>query len=724
MEQNDTEHTKCIGKYKNVKKIGRGGFAIVHKAHDITLERDVALKVLHPFWSEEPEFFERFQLEARAAARLSHPNIVTVYETGEFEGELYIAMEYIPGCSLQELLETKGVHSLEEALSILEQLAEALDYAHTHNMVHRDVKPANVMIEETALGIHARLTDFGLVRVTEEFGKLELTPEGKLLGTPEYMAPEQADDGLASQVGPAADRYALGVIAYRMLTGRVPFSGTLQAIIKAHASKKVPRPRDFRPNFPRRVETVLLKMLEKDPQKRFVSASNFVAQLKAELEAHQQEQILVPLYRQMKDALEREDWTQALSLATRIETEVPNYRDVTQLREQALQGQQEQVLAPLYRQMRDSVKRKDWIQVLDMTAQILAKDDDYRDVSEWRGRAVQAMRLLPWLWASIGGGLALLMSFGLVAVIESQLFSPIFVSSTTPTVSSTRVSAPILTITPTSPLSTVTHTPTEVPTLSPTPVPLTIVVTNTREDDDMVMVYVPRGTFEMGSAAGHSDEKPEHTVVLDEFWIDKYEVTNAQFAAFLNDRGNQSEGGTDWLDINDSNCLIQQSRGGFEPKSGSADHPVIQVSWYGAAAYCEWVGGRLPTEAEWEYAARGPQGHTYPWGNDMPTCELAQFSECPGDTIPVGNLPDGASWVGAMDMSGNVWEWVADWYDSEYYEYSPVSNPTGPLSGRERVLRGGSWDPSSRQVYGFTRSEMPPSFMWYSLGFRCARSSR
>jgi formylglycine-generating enzyme required for sulfatase activity len=238
------------------------------------------------------------------------------------------------------------------------------------------------------------------------------------------------------------------------------------------------------------------------------------------------------------------------------------------------------------------------------------------------------------------------------------------------------------------------------------------------------MVYVPAGEFIMGSDEGDSDERPVHTVYLDAFYIDKTEVTNTQFAKFLNEQGNQEEGGVTWLNIGDKDCLISQSEGQYQPKGGYGNHPVIEVSWCGARAYCQWVGKRLPTEAEWEKVARGTDGRTYPWGEGI-DCDRAQYGGCGGErTTPAGNKPKGASPYGALDMAGNVWEWVADWYDSGYYSQSPGGNPLGPNSGVSRVLRGGSWFNYQRSARCASRHSLNPWDEDYHVGFRCAKDSQ
>lgn len=263
----------------------------------------------------------------------------------------------------------------------------------------------------------------------------------------------------------------------------------------------------------------------------------------------------------------------------------------------------------------------------------------------------------------------------------------------------------------------------------PTSTPGSLLIVEVRpylsELDGMELVFVPEGIFLMGSTSADSfandDEFPQHEVFLDGYWIDKTEVTNAMYASFLNEMGNQSEGGETWLE-NSSHVHIVQTNGEWQPHSGYTDHPVVEVSWYGAVAYCEWAGRRLPTEAEWEKASRGTDAGRYPWGNADPICNLANYRGCRGDTEPAGSYPDGASPYGVLDMAGNVWEWVVDKYDEGYYKISSDSNPTGTASGDYHVLRGGSWQNYPAPLRSAYRTRLNPDNAWLDLGFRCARS--
>lgn len=262
----------------------------------------------------------------------------------------------------------------------------------------------------------------------------------------------------------------------------------------------------------------------------------------------------------------------------------------------------------------------------------------------------------------------------------------------------------------------------------------------TRPTDGMEMVYVPAGEFEMGSLDAEIDaafdsceqdlgegecdrewfasESPIHQVALDALWIDRTEVSEAQYASCV-------EAGV---------CREAGCAGG--PGYVSSPHPVVCVSWYDAQRYCEWVGGRLPSEAEWEYASRGPDGFIYPWGDAFDGSRLSfcdtncsldwkydEHDDGFSSTAPVASFPQGASWCGAYDMAGNVYEWVADWYEPTYYARSPYRNPLGPGSGESRVLRGGGWFSIPWELRCAFRDGIDPEAVLGNVGFRCSVSA-
>jgi serine/threonine protein kinase len=278
---------KQIGKYEILEEIGRGGFAVVYKARDTTLDRIVALKVLAPHLSWEPEFAEQFRREAKAVARLRHPNVVFVHEIGEEEGQLYIAMEYLQGRTLAQILTEEGTLPLEQAASILEQMANALDHAHGKGVLHRDIKPGNIMVmmeEGERAGPHATLMDFGLVKAIE--GSRYVRSSGRIVGTPEYMSPEQAEN---EELDHRSDLYSLGVVAYQMCTGEVPFSAPSPLVVlRCQADKPPPSPQELNPYLPATVERVLLKALAKKREERYQSAGEMAQALRKAVEAEEQ----------------------------------------------------------------------------------------------------------------------------------------------------------------------------------------------------------------------------------------------------------------------------------------------------------------------------------------------------------------------------------------------------------------------------------------------------
>jgi formylglycine-generating enzyme required for sulfatase activity len=255
----------------------------------------------------------------------------------------------------------------------------------------------------------------------------------------------------------------------------------------------------------------------------------------------------------------------------------------------------------------------------------------------------------------------------------------------------------------------------------------------------MVMVYVPAGKFEMGTDDEGVDyalelclesrddcdrkwfahEQPAHTVELDGFWIDRTEVAVGQYQRCV-------EAG-----------VCEKPAGWTDREMPELDLPVVNVSWFDAETYCKWAGARMPTEAQWEYAARGPESRVFPWGDEFDRTRLnycnagcespyafREFSDGYGGVAPVGSFPTGNSWCGAWDMAGNVWEWVADWYAGDYYAHAPVQNPTGPSSGEYRVLRGGSLSDVPYAVRSSHRYGYLPDSDDRAVGFRCASDSK
>jgi eukaryotic-like serine/threonine-protein kinase len=321
------------------------------------------------------------------------------------------------------------------------------------------------------------------------------------------------------------------------------------------------------------------------------------------------------------------------------------------------------------------------------------------------------------LWIALAlvalcGLIVLLGGGGFLAYRGMQGIGPLAMLATA---TNTATFTPTMTFTPEF-TPTPSHTPTPVPTDTPEPTPTSQYQAGssmTRERDGMEMMYVPEGEFMMGANDDDSfdDEVPFHAVYLSAFWMDKYEVNNEQYARCV-DAGACSA----------PNATSSSMKTSYYGNSLYNSYPVLHVDWFQAGDYCAWAGGRLATEAEWEKAARGDDGRVYPWGNQLPSCQLANMDvdgECVGDSVAVGSYPGGASPYGIMDLAGNVEEWVYDWIDVEYYQYSPYENPQGAASGEERGVRGGSWFDIARYVRTSMRWWREPFDSSDKIGFRC-----
>lgn len=604
-----------LGKYQIEREVGRGGFAVVYQAHDPSLGRRVALKVPHAWLLTDPKFVERFRREARLAANLTHPHIVTIHEIGEEQGVPFIAMEWLEGMPLDQWLETVKP-SPQAVLQALLGVGAALDMAHAKGVVHRDIKPSNIMMVAGRGGV---LTDFGIAKLLAQ----ATASTSGVLGTPNYMAPEVLKGQPATS---ATDIYAFGVMLYQILTGRLPFEGdTPHAIAYQHANEPPPDPRSFNLGLSPATAALLLQALAKDPRQRPTSIVNLIHSL----------------------------------LAERATTSIPR----PDPRSTYVPRSPRRVLV----------------------------------------RAIVAVVLV------------------LIVGIQLAWWAIDWVALRSPTPAPS-APATITTAMP-DPLSTVTHM---VPADTPIPIPPTS--SKLPMPVETEMVFVPAGEFLMGCDpahnAGHScapETLPLHTVYLDAFYIDQIEVTNAQYRRYVDAGGGAAP--------HDTSSFTRPS---YYGNPEFVAYPVIHVDWSQASGYCAWAGKRLPTEAEWEKAARGEVVRTYPWGDDPATCSHANwatFGNCLGDTDTVGNYPSGASPYKVMDMAGNVWEWVADWYSETYYSSTAPSssNPPGPRNGTWRVIRGAGWGSGDSwpgyQPRTANRVYAEADGHNFQTGFRCARSA-
>jgi eukaryotic-like serine/threonine-protein kinase len=712
---------QTIGRYRILEKLGEGGMALVYKAHDTRLERQVAIKIIRrevfsPLVLER--VLKRFEREAKALARLSHPNIVHVHDYGKYRGAPYLVMEYLPGGVLKTLSGASDRLSWQEAARLLLPIAEALDYAHSQNVIHRDVKPSNILL--TGRG-QPMLSDFGIARILEDEQTQGLTASGTGVGTPEYMAPEQ----WTGKACPQSDLYSLGVVFYELVTGRKPYTAdTPAALMLKQINDPLPPPRQFAPDLPEGVEQVILKALAKKPDERYPSMQEFASALEAQLSASAGEKPTPPAWWKRKqpkisppketpasplEPLENQQKPAARPPALEVPAEpvVPAAAGL-QIRPAAPErplGMPAVPVSPAPQKARPltdtRMGKKSAGDFQETTHDGIPPNPPGRkqaNLSWWQ-------RWGAWLGVA-GAVLALLVLVTLFGLWTRGYIGP------RPFVSPVPTRAPMPTETH---VPTLTPVPTQAPrptdTIIPTPT-LGIGSTWTRPADGMVMVYVPAGDFIIGSpeGIGESDEHPQHTVYLDAYWIDQTEVTNLMYEKCVIAGGCQvpsSSGST--------------TRSSYYGNSQYADYPVIYADWNKAQSYCKWAGARLPTEAEWEKAARGTDGRTYPWGNDAPTCSLANFGACIGDTDKVGSHPSGASTYSVLDMAGGVWEWVNDWYGETYYRDSPQSNPQGPSSGTYRLLRGGALSGDVSGVRSALRSVNLPTVAGSGVGFRCSR---
>lgn len=679
---------KQLGQYRVVSPLGEGGMAAVYKAYQAAMDRYVALKILPRHFAADPEFVGRFEQEAKVIAKLQHVHILPVHDFGTEDGYTYIVMPYVETGTIAEILHGKPL-PLQQIRKIITQVADALGHAHARGLVHRDVKPSNILIDEDG---NSLLTDFGIAKMVE--GTIQFTQTGAILGTPAYMSPDQIK---GETLDGRSDIYSLGVVMYEMATGRPPYRAeTPPAIFVKHLHDPLPTPRSFNPDLPVSVERVILKSLAKDPVERYASVFELIQAINAAIPE-------VGLPATMVEEIEPDPGETIVEPPVGIPEGLPHTEVEVEpaVHDPSLKVEVERASLP------GGLSR----------------------------------------FALVGGAGVIFVGIAIVAVL---LFGgngggkeDPGRTKTGPTDSFEQTLQP----SPEATLIIETQQP-EQSTDTPAPTQPQGGDLTTNPVDGAELSYIPEGCFLMGATKADNEyvmdrEGPVHEVCLDGYWIYLKEVSVDQFRVFVEDTGYITDAerlgyGIVYTQFDDGSYDWNKTAGaywryprGLDYPTPPGNHPVDQVTVEDAAEYCGWAGWRLPTEAEWEHAARGPTNTLYPWGNALPHGSYLNLCDrnCPGledvsllddgygRAAPVGSFPPNS--FGLYDMAGNVWEWVADWYGA--YNAANQDNPVGPVAGTEHLVRGGSrgyGEGAARSTYRHRPGEEPIE----TVGFRCVGS--
>ncbi|GAB4396531.1 MAG: hypothetical protein OHK0052_17930 [Anaerolineales bacterium] len=648
------------GKYQIKKLVGEGAFAHVYLAEYLPLHQQRALKILRKDGAgvgstEFDDYHQRFRQEAQLGAQHKTPYLVEVYDFIQSGDTLALAMAYAPNGNLAQRLEGGKPLPLEDTLRITIEIARGLAVLHEHDIVHRDLKPSNILFDAEG---RAQIADLGLAQSNAGFSQRSVRSQDMPMphpGTQAYMSPEQASS--SAHLVPASDVYALGCILFEMLTGKV---------------YKNQRPgthvHTLRPDTPEWLADLLERMTAKNPEDRPWNGSEVL------------------------NLLNSKQMERATPPATVI-TPTPTRQAITP---EPVQPLPQNVAAP-----KSSGGKMLWgvgagvvgvlciVGVLGawLVTQLFNSNDSQsafatQSASSERTQIAQSYQLTE------------------QAKQLAQAANPTTQPARTVIIEVTATPVPQA-AQPQQPAATNTSRPAPTVASNEPPVCQRVGQTWTRPADGMTMVCVPAGEFLMGSSKtkdplAYDDETPQHKVFLDAYWVDSTEVSNEMYQRCVD------IGACDAVQSGTQKAL-----------------PVVNVSWQQAETYCIWAGGSLPTEAQWEKTARGTDGRFFPWGNDAPNCTLSNFQDCLGGVGDVNAQRAGASPYGALNMAGNVWEWVRDYYAAEYYVSSPSSNPTGPAPTDLYGTRGGSFASGEDKIRTAYRGKSKTYLVADYIGFRC-----
>jgi formylglycine-generating enzyme required for sulfatase activity len=662
--------------YEILRELGRGGMGVVYLAKNKPMDRMEVLKVITKSLLDRPGAVERFLREIRSAAQLHHTNVVTAYSVLQLGELLAFAMEYVEGEDLAKLVKARSPLPVPAASSCIQQAALGLQHAHEKKMVHRDIKPHNLMLAREGKKAVVKILDFGLAKATRaENEDTGLTGEGAMLGTPDYIAPEQALDAARADI--RADIYSLGCTLYYLLTGAPPFQGkSLSAVLLAHQSMQA-RPLNLvRPEAPEELAAVVRKMMAKEPAKRYQTPAEVV---------------------------------QALAMFARsgVTGAPPNSTcelSVGTDSARAKIAKPERPVQPAARTAKPNASVKEapppvaWDTLTEEgNTSIPARKSGA--VRKRRSPAGRAETRKKWL---IGGGIGL----GVLLLALLGMWANGLPKENT----------------------TAGDLSKESPDGKPAKLPNSI--TNSI---GMKLVLVKPGTFLMGSPpdeAGRSDDEHQHEVeITRSFYVGVYEVTQEQYERVMGQNPSwfSSTGdGKDKVQGMDTRTFPVESVSWDDAVEFCRRLSELPAEKANESTY------RLPTEAEWEYSCRGgplfkkPSPPFY-FGDSLSATQAnfdgnypyggaakGQYLECPtkvGSSYPPNSL-------GLYNLHGNVWEWCSDWYDAEYYQHSPRLDPQGPANGKRRVLRGGSWVNDGRDCRAAYRNSDAPGLRYIHNGFR------
>ncbi len=683
--------------FRIVSPLRVGGMGAVYIVDQLSTGKQRALKVMIPELAQNPEIRDRFVLEAKAASKIESDHVVEIVTAGvdEESGRLYLVMELLRGEDLGEALERTGALPIADVADVLSQVGHALAQAHVQGLVHRDLKPENVflaMSKRQNAAFTAKLLDFGIAKLVED-GRQKTGTQP--LGSPLFMAPEQTDR--KGRICPATDVWALGLIAFQLLAGksywREAEEGSLASLLReicvdplAPASE---RAAEIGARLPDGFDAWFSRCVNRDIDARFVDAGSAVEAFAA----------LVPV-----GATERKLVAQAALGRTGPVAGSTTGGVVSSRSKSSAEAFEATAVAPSTTGA--------------ATGATTSAGAAPASAPSGSSPRTVAIALVVVAAAAAAIGLVVFRSpSGPDAASSSASRAAASSSSATTSASASRSASPSVSGAASSGAS------------------------DASGRCQAGMIYHPGAGMIMGAKDGSPDAQPTHKVTVSSFCLDKTEVTAAAYQACVT----AGECEKPPMDVNYKG-ITEEARAKYRELCTSrmkdaGDHPINCVDWKEASTYCAWKKGRLPTEAEWEYAARGTSQRDFPWGDDPPSEKLlnACGSECAkwavehgvdlktmydGDdgyatTAPVGSFPRGASSLGVLDLAGNVWEWTSDWYGP--YSADAATDPKGPKEGTERVVRGGAFN-------GAMVDWAKPSYRWkstpdtynHAIGFRCA----